>query len=344
MPFENLKDQKAIMRRKDLTATEKWIAVVALSFRNSQDGRCDPPVESDDPETDTLCSLSGYTRPCVKKALDGLEAKGIIERVRKTARPSQINFLNFTRNDVTRNDFTGNDVTRNEVSEHPKLGYGLPVTTLRQTDKEQISTDKSSFSSLAFSETQTPDLFGGENSGSNCVDHTPADGDGKNCVNPLNQKENGGAETLVRTTADKDPIPYQRIADIYNERCVPPLPRAMNPSDTLKRNIRARCKDLKTIKGIKTVSELLNEFAKFFDLVAQSDWLCGRNGGWGKCNFPWLMQREKFENTLNGLYSNRPDRSELPDHLNPRIRFDKAYYEQDDPFNPDGSLNWKRKK
>ena len=56
------------------------------------------------------------------------------------------------------------------------------------------------------------------------------------------------------------------------------------------------------------------------------------------------MQREKFENVLNGMYANRPGGREkdLPDHLNPRIRFDKEYYEQEDPFNPDGSLNWKR--
>ena len=152
MAFENFKDQKSIMRRSDLSATEKWVAVVALSFRNAQDGRCDPPIESDDQNADTLCRLSGYTRPCVKKALDSLESKGVIERIKKTARPSQINFVGITRNDVTRNE-----VTRNEVTGYPKRGYGLPVTTLRQTDKEQISTDKDSFSSLHTSEAQTPD-------------------------------------------------------------------------------------------------------------------------------------------------------------------------------------------
>lgn len=259
--------------------------------------------------------------------------------------------------------------TRGEWSDKSE-GRGLTSQTRREHIKEQLK-EQDSFSSLALSDELSADLFAEENSGLNYADHTPAPGavenginplisngntvaaamgrnpaddDCKNADNPLNQKENGDADTPVRTKETKaDPIPYAKIVALYNEKCVPPLPRAMNPSEQLKKNIRARCKDLKTIKGVKTVGELLEEFGKLFDMVAQSDWLCGRNGGWGKCNFPWLMQREKFENTINGLYSNRSARSELPDHLNPRIRFDKAYYEQEDPFNPDGSLNWKRK-
>jgi hypothetical protein len=137
MPFENLIDQKAILRRRDLSSTEKLVALVALSFRNASSGRCDPPVESDDPSADTICGLSGFSRPCVNKALASLEAKGIIKRTARSARPSQIDFTLNTRNDVTRNE-----VTRNEVTPYPKPGYGLPVTTLPQTDKyreEQIT-------------------------------------------------------------------------------------------------------------------------------------------------------------------------------------------------------------
>lgn len=130
MPFENLIDQKAILRRRDLSSTEKLVALVALSFRNAASGRCDPPVESDDPSADTICGLSGFSRPCVNKALASLEVKGVIKRTARTARPSQIDFTPDARNEVTRND-----VTRNEVNAYPKRGYGLPVTTLPQTDK-----------------------------------------------------------------------------------------------------------------------------------------------------------------------------------------------------------------
>ena len=125
MTFENLLDQKAILRRRDLSSTEKLVALVALSFRNASSGRCDPPIESDDPSADTICGLSGFSRPCVNKSLASLEAKGIIKRTARSARPSQIDFTLNTRNEVT----------RNEVTPYPKPGYGLPVTTLPQTDK-----------------------------------------------------------------------------------------------------------------------------------------------------------------------------------------------------------------
>ena len=130
MTFENLLDQKAILRRRDLSSTEKLVALVAMSFRNASSGRCDPPIESDDPSADTICGLSGFSRPCVNKSLASLEAKGIIKRTARSARPSQIDFTLNTRNEVTRNE-----VTRNEVTPYPKPGYGLPVTTLPQTDK-----------------------------------------------------------------------------------------------------------------------------------------------------------------------------------------------------------------
>lgn len=108
MPFENFTDQRAILRRRDLSPTEKLVALVALSFRNASSGRCDPPVESDDPNADTICGLSGFSRPCVNKSLASLEAKGIIKRTARSARPSQIDFTLNTRNEVTRNEVTPN--------------------------------------------------------------------------------------------------------------------------------------------------------------------------------------------------------------------------------------------
>ena len=163
---------------------------------------------------------------------------------------------------------------------------------IKEQRKEQISL--SSFPTL---EEQTDDLFVGPG----CSGSTPASKSSKNVLNPLIANENREVSMMGRNPADtegeieldalpckekcnaeepdrtpaakQDPIPYKRIAELYNERCVPPLPRAMNPSEQLKKNIRARCKDFKTIKGVKTVGELLDEFGKLFDKVAQSDWL-----------------------------------------------------------------------
>ena len=132
------------------------------------------------------------------------------------------------------------------------------------------------------------------------------------------------------------PVPYQKIVDLYNERCTPTLSRAKSPSDSLKSAIKARFFDLQKMTGAKTEDETLFEFAKFFDLVAQSNFLCGRVTSWSAC-FPWLMQRSKFEAVLNGQYRNH-SQQKLPPHKDPAFHFDKAYYDQS--IKPDGSTDW----
>lgn len=97
MAFGNLTDQLAILKRQDLTPTEKFVAVVALSFRNAESGRCNPAIISDDSNKETLCSRSGYTKQCVTKTLRSLAAKGVISLKKAIARPSEIT---FTVNDV----------------------------------------------------------------------------------------------------------------------------------------------------------------------------------------------------------------------------------------------------
>lgn len=114
MAFGNLTDQLAILKRQDLTPTEKFVAVVALSFRNAESGRCNPAIISDDSNKETLCSRSGYTKQCVTKTLRSLAAKGVLSLKKAIARPSEITF-------------TVNDV------------YGKGKQRLPITDKEQIN-------------------------------------------------------------------------------------------------------------------------------------------------------------------------------------------------------------
>lgn len=215
MPFENLIDQKAILRRRDLSSTEKLVALVALSFRNASSGRCDPPVESDDLNVDTLCSLSGFSRPCVNKALASLEAKGVIKRTARTARPSQIYFILDTRNVVTRNDVTPNVVTRNDVTSYPKPSYGLPVTTLPQTDKyreEQISSVAPACDSAACPTVDefAADVFGPDPDISNPPAELPP---AKEKEKPAKKKR--GYRCEVERPADVDP---QLWADFIKNR------------------------------------------------------------------------------------------------------------------------------
>lgn len=136
MAFGNLTDQLAILRRQDLTSTEKFVAVVALSFRNSESGRCNPPIVSDDAEKETLCSRSGYTKQCVTKTLASLEAKGVLALKKAIARPSEIT---FTVNDVYgKRGLPSTTITATVNDVYGKGKQRLPITDKEQTKNRQV--------------------------------------------------------------------------------------------------------------------------------------------------------------------------------------------------------------
>lgn len=142
------------------------------------------------------------------------------------------------------------------------------------------------------------------------------------------------------------PVPYQKVVDLYNAKCTPAL-AAARLTDKRKDDIRKRWHEMQEYTGAKTEEETLEAFGTLFDRVAHSDYLKGLVNGF-KADFPWLMQREKFEFVLGGRYDNREHAaierngsrgtSPLPAHLNPRQRFDAAYYA--DAKKPDGTTDW----
>lgn len=159
--------------------------------------------------------------------------------------------------------------------------------------------------------------------------------------------ESGPAEAPA-TKSDKrnPPVPYQKVVDLYNAKCTPAL-AAARLTDKRKEDIRKRWKDMQDYTGAKTEEETLAEFGKYFDRISRSDFLKGLKTDF-KADFPWLMQRGKIELVFEGRYDKRErnaiDRnghkgtSPLPDHLNPHLRFDAAYYA--DAKKPDGTTDW----
>lgn len=89
--FNNLLDQSMILDRQDLTSTEKLVAVVILSFRNSQNGRCNPPVASKAPGKSSICTRTGLSRACVLNAIQSLEKKNVFVIQREVGQTS--NFI-----------------------------------------------------------------------------------------------------------------------------------------------------------------------------------------------------------------------------------------------------------
>lgn len=159
--------------------------------------------------------------------------------------------------------------------------------------------------------------------------------------------ESDPADALAPKSAKRNPpVPYQKVVDLYNAKCTPAL-AAARLTDKRKDDIRKRWHEMQEYTGAKTEEETLEAFGTLFDRVAHSDYLKGLVNGF-KADFPWLMQREKFEFVLGGRYDNREHAaiernghkgtSPLPDHLNPHLRFDEAYYA--DAKKPDGTTDW----
>ena len=155
--FNNLLDQQRILQRQDLTSTEKFVAIVILSFRNAETGKCNPPIYSEDTERKTICSLSGYSKQCVIKTISSIERKKVITCKKINARPSE---MVFTVNDDYRKHNlpsititpTVNNVycTVNEDYRHGKPGLPKQIKNKEITNKEQINNteekDEDSFS------------------------------------------------------------------------------------------------------------------------------------------------------------------------------------------------------
>lgn len=90
--FDNYSTSLAIYRRSDLDLTETAIAQAILSFRNSDDGRCNPSVFSEDLRKETICTRSKASRRCVLATIQKLEAKGVFRVEKLVGKSSQYVF------------------------------------------------------------------------------------------------------------------------------------------------------------------------------------------------------------------------------------------------------------
>lgn len=281
MAFGNLTDQLAILKRQDLTPTEKFVAVVALSFRNAESGRCNPAIISDDSNKETLCSRSGYTKQCVTKTLRSLAAKGVISLKKAIARPSEIT---FTVNDV----YGKQGLPSTTITDTVNDVYGKGKQRLPITDKEQIneqinlSVDDSLFS-------LEPDQ-------------------------PPVANEVGESQAAKKSPKNREP------KHLFDLKALP---------DKWRQYIEKVRPDLDP-------EVVFADFA-FYWTEGQGRGERRTDRGWSSTWMTWVRRQNNQRSP-----SARPPKKHIPDHLNPKIRFDESYYAKENPFNPDGSLNWKR--
>ena len=104
--------------------------------------------------------------------------------------------------------------------------------------------------------------------------------------------------------------PHGKLIDLFGDK-VPELPKPRVWTDKRMKDMAARWKwvmsqkDESGLPKHQTADDGIQFFGRFFDYVATSDFLTGRNGSWTKCDLPWLMKEENFAKVIEGQYENK---------------------------------------
>jgi hypothetical protein len=123
-------------------------------------------------------------------------------------------------------------------------------------------------------------------------------------------KRTGNGQVTDTTNKDKneknDNIPYQAVADIYNE-LNPKLPKASYRSPQRDKLLRGRWNQHKDFQS-------LDWWRAYFQLVADSTFLQGQTEHKFKCDLGWLLNPSNFIKVLEGRYTNqsKPSRGDSP--------------------------------
>ena len=94
-------------------------------------------------------------------------------------------------------------------------------------------------------------------------------------------------------TEKRDRIPYQQIADMYNDTCVS-FPRLTTLSDARKKAIKARMNKY-----------TLDDLARLFEKAEASTFLKGGNQRNWSANFDWLIKDSNMAKVLDGNYDDK---------------------------------------
>lgn len=105
--------------------------------------------------------------------------------------------------------------------------------------------------------------------------------------------------------------PHHRVLDLYAE-ILPELPQPRTWEGQRAKNLTARWRWVLTAKRRQTgeryatdTSTGVDFFRRMFQYVRESDFLMGRNGGWGGCDLGWIVKAENFEKIIAGNYANK---------------------------------------
>ena len=124
-----------------------------------------------------------------------------------------------------------------------------------------------------------------------------------------------------------DPVPYQKIKDLYNDTCKS-FSRVITISANRKKAIAARWKEY---------GESIEAFEKLFKMTEESNFLKGENERHWTATFDWLMKSANMTKVLEGNYKNKgaAKNASKTEPAEPRA---KTQQELEDELRKDGSF------
>ncbi len=138
--------------------------------------------------------------------------------------------------------------------------------------------------------------------------NTPIDKNIKENNTVLNNTFNNTEDIESTSSKDKknspkEDVPYKEIVQAYNDICKS-LPSVKVISDKRKKKMRVIYRE---VGDLDVITEA-------FKKAENSDFLSGRNGKWGGCNFDWLINYNNFIKVIEGTYDNRNGSNGSSDH------------------------------
>jgi hypothetical protein len=120
-------------------------------------------------------------------------------------------------------------------------------------------------------------------------------------------------ETDSSSAAKLPPCPHQELIALFGVH----LPMLSQPKPELWKGKKADAMKARWVWALTATSSKTGHryatdettamafFGRYFDYVAKSDFLTGRNGSWTGCSLEWLMNEANFAKALEGQYENK---------------------------------------
>lgn len=124
--------------------------------------------------------------------------------------------------------------------------------------------------------------------------------------NTMPEKSTENNPMLEETTEEKqsgNSFDYQAVVNAFNSICVS-LPKIQKLTDARKKKIKSLQHQLVNIS-----------IDEYFRMIEQSDFLTGRTGKWGNCNFDWILNPTNLTKIIEGNYNNKqPQQQNTPQY------------------------------